>query len=124
MGLNNEDIKQLIAILQRGLSSDDVANEQEPEVVKPRAKPRAKTTTKKDSPRRVNIFDQMPESRMHKEDVQIDKKLTRSAPTPRRDAFKPLKIACRVCGKTETIDPSIIESVDRYKCNKCAISAG
>jgi hypothetical protein len=126
MGLNNEDIKQLIAILQRGLSSDDVDNEQQTEVVKPSTKPRAKakTTTKKDSPKHVNMFDKMPESRMHKEDVEIDKKLTRSAPTPRRDAFKPLKIACRVCGKTESIDPSIIDSADRYKCNKCAISAG
>lgn len=122
MGLNNDDIKQLIAILQRGLI--DEAGESEPEKPTKRTRVTKPKEAKKDKPRRVNMFDQMPEYKMHKEDVEIDRKLIKSPPTPRRDEFKPLKIACRVCGKTEAVDPSMIESVDRYKCNKCAISAG
>lgn len=122
MGLNNDDIKQLIAILQRGLV--DEVEESEPEKPTKRARAVKPKEAKKDKPKRINMFDQMPEYRMHKEDVEIDRKLIKSPPTPRRDEFKPLKIACRVCGKTEAVDPSMIESVDRYKCNKCAISAG
>lgn len=124
MALDNDDIKQLIAILQKGLTNDTPEDTTDKPVRKKTRTKSKQKTVKADKPIRVNMFDKMPESRMHKEDVQIDKKLIKSPPTPRRDAFKPLKIACRVCGKTEAVDPSIIESVDRYKCNKCAISAG
>lgn len=123
MGLNNDDIKQLIAILQRGLTQDET----DPDHVTTEKKTKARkksAETKPKKPVRINMFDQMAESRMHKEDVAIDKKLNKSPPTPRRDEFKPLKLVCRVCGKTDAVDPSIIESADRYKCNKCAISAG
>lgn len=127
MGLDNEDIKQLIAILQRGLT-DDSHQEDSPAPKKTKSVKQTVKKTKKEKTQtktsRVNIFDNMPESRMHKEDVQIDKKLNRVGPTPRRDAFRPLNVVCRVCGQTETVDPSIIESTDRYKCNKCSISAG
>ena len=122
MGLDNEDIKQLIAILQRGLV-DDNADDAPPTPKKTKGRPKD-TATKQEKPKRINKFDQMAESRMHKEDVAIDKKLNRTAPTPRRDPFKPLSVSCRVCGRTETVDPSMIEGIDRYKCNKCASSAG
>jgi hypothetical protein len=122
MGLNNEDIQQLIAILQRGLAQNE---ETDDELVTTKKKAKTKsTTTKETKPKRINKFDQMPECRMHKEDVAIDKKLHKAPPTPRRDEFRPVRIACRVCGQTEAVDPSIIESTDRYKCNKCSISAG
>jgi hypothetical protein len=126
MGLNNDDIKQLIAILQRGLTQDVETIEEDIEVIEKPKKTRKKKEriAKVSKSKRINRFDQMPESRMHKEDVAIDRKLQKSPPTPRRDEFKPLKIPCRVCGKTESVDPSMIESADRYKCNKCAISAG
>lgn len=116
MGLDNDDIKALIAILQKGLESDGTPS-------KKTNKSKPKQKTKKES--RVNRFESMPENSMHKEDVAIDKKLTQSlSPTPRRDSFVPISAVCRVCHRTEMVDPSIIESIDRYKCNKCSISAG
>lgn len=128
MPLDNDDIKQLIAILQRGLTQNDSDTEEEEDrpVKKTRAKKTPSRGAKKKAakPKRVNMFDQMAESRMHKEDVVIDKKIRRGTPTLRRDTFKPLRVSCRVCGRTEEIDPSIIEGIDRYKCNKCAISPG
>lgn len=120
MDLNNlepEQIKQLIGILQTLVSSDQPATKKKTNSrVKKTAKPKVKKST--------NKFDTMPEMNLHKEDVAIDKKLHKYGPTPRRSAFKPLKVVCRVCGKSEMVDPTIIESADRYKCNKCAISAG
>lgn len=125
MGLNNDDIKQLIAILQRGLSNETA---EETPVVKSKASKKTKKANKesgtRSKPQRVNRFDTMKEKELHKEDVLIDQKLIKSPPTPRRDKFEPLKIRCRVCGQTEDVDPSMIESPDRFKCNKCAISAG
>lgn len=123
MGLDNDDIKQLIAILQRGLTNGD--NEPVENITKKKQPKTRKETQKKiDQPKRQNKFDMMPERAMHKDDVLIDQKLIKSPPTPRREAFIPLKMVCRVCGKTEHVDPSMIESPDRFKCNKCAISAG
>jgi hypothetical protein len=119
MGLDNEDIKALIAILQKGLASE--TEEAAPKTKKAKI---TKNKQSKSSNKNNNKFDSMPESKLHKEDVLIDQKLRRSAPTPRRDAFQPIKVSCRVCHKTDMVDPSIIESIDRYKCNKCSVSAG
>lgn len=117
MALDNEDIKQLIAILQRGLES-------EPKEDAP--KPKTKRKTKDTNSNSTNKFLQMPESRMHKEDVKIDKLLNKNGPTPRlRTQFKPIEAKCRSCGKVEKINPGLIhDSIDRYKCNVCSTSAG
>lgn len=122
MALSNDDIQQLIAILQKGLSN----NEPQQESPEPKARKTKKKSDAliKEKPQRVNRFDSMPERRLHKEDVLIDQKLIKSPPTPRRDAFVPLNIVCRVCGRTEQVDPAMIEAPDRYKCNKCSIAAG
>ena len=118
MGLDNDDIKALIAILQKGLS-DDI----EQESSKPKKKTKSqKTKTSKSI--KQNKFDDMPEARMHKEDIAIDKKLSKTPPVPRNRPYTPINIQCRVCGRQESICPSLIESVDRYKCNKCSSSAG
>jgi hypothetical protein len=123
MGLDKEDIKQLIAILQKGLSDDsDDDDEDLEETVKPKETKQKITKTKK--PKRKNLFESMAESRMHKDDVEIDKKLRVQPPTQRSRNYKPLEGRCRVCGKTEKVNPGLVESVDRYKCNKCSTSAG
>jgi hypothetical protein len=116
--LEPEQIKQLIGILQTLIPSSDkeVNTTSKKEPKKKAVKPKVKKNT--------NKFDNMPEMHLHKEDIEIDRKLNRFSPTPRRGEFKPLKVVCRVCGKSEMVDPSIIESPDRYKCNKCAIAAG
>lgn len=126
MGLDKDDIKALIAILQKGLTDDDTDVIEETEVKhKTRPKVKKNTSSNKSTKKKFNNkFDNMPEMHLHKEDIEIDRKLNRFGPTPRRGAFKPLKVVCRVCGKSEMVDPTIIESPDRYKCNKCAIAAG
>ena len=62
---------------------------------------------------------------MHKEDVEIDKKLFTRPPVPRARKFKFIKAICRVCGKKEDVNPmTLTDSLDRYKCNKCSGAAG
>jgi hypothetical protein len=117
MGLDKDDIKQLIAILQKGLVDDD-SEEKHQENNKP--KPR----TKKRNAEHQNLFESMPEHTMHKDDVLIDQKLKRFPPTQRSRNFNYISVRCRVCGKTENVNPSLIESSDRYKCNRCSSSAG
>lgn len=125
MSLNNEDIKQLIAILQRGLSedTDSSTNEEvEEKITKKATRPKQPKGSKKT--KFQNKFLDMAESRMHKDDIEIDRKLSKYPPTPRTRQFVPLSVVCRVCGRTEKVNPAIVESPERYKCNKCASSAG
>lgn len=76
-------------------------------------------------PDRPNLFDEMPERNMHKSDTAIDKKLNQHPPTPRSRKFSTVSVACRICGKKESIAPSLVpEDSSRYKCNKCCSSQG
>lgn len=118
MALDNDDIRQLIAILQKGLSDED--NTDSTPVVKNQKK--TKKVAKK--PKKPNLFEKMPEATMHKDDVEIDRKLKKFPPTQRSRSYNPLKVRCRVCGRDEDINPSLVESIERYKCNKCSTSAG
>jgi hypothetical protein len=79
---------------------------------------------KAQKPKYTNKFLAMPEMNMHKDDVEFDKKIRRLDKVPRREKFEPVKVRCRVCGKDEIIDGSLVESNERYKCNKCSSSAG
>jgi hypothetical protein len=119
MGLDKEDIKQLIAILQKGLSDDGDDDEDLEETVEPK-----ETKQKTRKTKRKNLFESMPEFRKHKDDVEIDKKLRVQPPTPRTRTYQPISVRCRVCGKEEKINPSLVESRERYKCNKCCASPG
>ena len=71
-----------------------------------------------------NIFDSMVEKQSHKEDSIIDKKLNLYPPTERNRQFEYVTVQCRCCGKKEKVNPGLLTEKDRYKCNKCAISAG
>lgn len=130
MGLNQDDIKALIAILQKGLvdDNDDVIEEtSQPKLVKKkRSQNRIIKTTKKakKTKKSINKFNSMAEMNMHKEDCAFDRKVLKNDPVPRRSTFIPVSARCRVCGKSEKVDPSLVESIDRYKCNKCSSSAG
>ena len=129
MALNNDDIKQLIAILQRGLSDqDDQETEPQVEKVKKSNKNKNNIKTKKtkisqdDS---SNKFIELGFDKLHREDIAIDKVLRKGPPTPRRRKLSQTKVRCRVCGREETINASLLyESPDRYKCNKCCSSPG
>lgn len=131
MALDKDDIKQLIAILQKGLADDTIDNDDDEESstaeieIKPKSKakePKIKKNTKETN--RKNLFDKMSEFRMHKEDVEIDKKLSKHPPTQRSRSFNKIDVKCRVCGREENVNPILVESKERYKCNKCSRSSG
>jgi hypothetical protein len=112
MGLNEDDIRQLIAILSKGLSDEQPT-------------PKTKTSRKtKKTPANKNKFEKMPEFSMCKEDLEFDKKIRKPPPTIRNRPFDFITAQCRVCGKQEKVAPSLVESIERYKCNKCATGAG
>ena len=127
MPLDNDDIKQLIAILQKGLThadqDDTMLDESKiPQKQNKRAKPKKKEPTRQAS---TNKFDSMLEKTMHKEDIEIDKKLAKHPPSARSREFVPVEATCRVCGKTESVNPALIyDAPNRYKCNKCSRTPG
>lgn len=118
---NPEQIKQLIAMLQQMLPSDNNTDD-ESETESPI---KTKSTRSDKTKNRKNKFLDMQEKNMHKEDIAIDKKLSITTPTPRNREFKPIDVRCRSCGRTEKVNPAIVpDSVDRYKCNRCSTTAG
>lgn len=127
MGLDKDDIKALIAILQKGLvdDTDSDTTDDDTTVVKPKIKKTQtnKTTTTKKK-KALNKFEKMAEFGMCKEDVEIDRKIKKPPPTARNRPFDYIKVQCRVCGKKDTVAPALVESIERYKCNKCATGAG
>lgn len=126
MALEKEDIMALIAILQKGLVDNEPAEDVSPKKTTTKKKRSySKTASKKeDKPKRKNLFETMPERNMHKEDVEIDKRLRKYPITERSRKLYMIDVQCRVCGKKEKVSPVLCESPDRYKCNKCASSAG
>lgn len=125
MALDNNDIKQLIAILQRGLTQDTEIVE-DISLTKQKKKTTKPGTNKLIKPKKkyLNKFSSMNEFNMCKEDVEFDKKIRKPPPSERKPAFEFIKTQCRVCGKQENIVPSLVDSMERYKCNKCSTGAG
>lgn len=132
MALNNDDIKQLIAILQKGLTNDETSNNSQQSTKSTKSKKTGPKTPQKLKRGRAggqhneeNQFLSMGVHNLHKDDTTIDKLLKKGPPTPRNRNFKPIKVTCRSCGKKENISPVLLyETPDRYKCNSCASSAG
>lgn len=137
MGLDKEDIKALIAILQKGLIDDGeqqdsvnpIEEDDNSHIMKPTKKSgetrsRSSGQKKKQRPKFENKFLSMSESSMHKDDTIIDKKLIKAPPTKRNRQYQNVQVKCRVCGKEESVSPALIDSRERYKCNKCSTSPG
>jgi len=119
--LSPEQIQQMIAMLQNMLPD----NETEPASEQQTSVNPIKTVNRKPKQSTVNKFDQMMVASLHKEDIEIDKKLAKYDPTPRVRRFQPLDVVCRVCGKRESVSPNLLsDSPDRYKCNNCSRGAG
>lgn len=119
MDLTPDQIKQMISMLQQMLPSDNTEEAQ--------AEPNATIKTKSvkiNTQRPHNKFVDMPEMDMHKEDKQIDAKLAIHPPVPRNRSNPLVSAICRVCGKKDMVNRAIIGDIERYKCNKCSISAG
>lgn len=134
MEIDPEDFKQLIGILQKlvetNVSKSDKTEEREEESTAQINSNKIRTSNKKSKVGKskdggfVNKFLDMKEATMHKNDSEIDKKLNKYPPTQRSRAFKLIDVKCRVCGKNEQVAPGIVESISRYKCNKCSTSPG
>jgi len=118
--MSPEQIKQMISMLQAMLPSEGQAPEEE----KPYSNSAIKSRNIDTKNKKKNKFTEMAEFAMHKEDIEFDKKVTKLPPVPRTRQFVPVEVKCRVCGKTEKVNPSILDSIDRYKCNKCSSMAG
>jgi hypothetical protein len=125
MNVDPDKIQAMISILQSMLETPEsssttvVEEDQNPEKFT-QIKPSIKNTNT------WNKFDKMMEKHMHKEDIAIDKQLSVHPPVPRTRVYEPISVKCRVCGKTENINPQVATSaeIDRYKCNRCSISPG
>jgi len=134
MDLNNlisnpEQLKQLISALQAILDKNNNPGSEEEdqtqqEIDEPNSSIKTKNSKQRPQKTNTNKFLSMPEMNMHKDDAEIDKKLAKHPPVMRAREFETIRVVCRVCGKEENISPSIVESVSRYKCNKCSTSAG
>lgn len=125
MDLNNLDpdqIKGLISLLQNLLPNE--VNSSATKKSSSKKTNTAQSKNKNNKTKSSNKFDQMAEFRMHKEDIAVDKKLSKFPPVPRTRQFTPIEVICRVCGKKEKVNPGVVESIDRYKCNKCCSSNG
>lgn len=124
LGKNPEQIKQLIGLLQQllpGNQSEQSQDEEEFSSVMRTKGQKSRSKTKQDK----NKFLSMREKDMHKDDTKIDKLLCQSGPVSRSRDFSLVKVTCRVCGKTEEINPVLLfDAPNRYKCNNCSTSAG
>jgi hypothetical protein len=123
MPLDNDDIKQLIAILQKGLTTESNNTETQ---AKPRKKRNKQIPKISESNSKTfnNKFENMSEFNMHKQDSAIDKKIIKPPPSIRNRKFNYVQVKCRVCGKQEKVPATLVESIERYKCNKCSIGEG
>jgi hypothetical protein len=131
-GSNPNEIKKLIALLQSMVDTvgepgdhsteQDADEDESSSAMKTRS--RKLSGNSKGKKTFKNKFLTMPEKNMHKEDIEFDKKVAKHSPVPRNRTFKPIKVTCRVCGKSENINPSLVESIQRYKCNQCSTQAG
>jgi ribosomal protein L31E len=138
MEIDQNDFKQLISLLQKLVENSDAVqtkNNDHPtstdEAPTKKVNKRRKTNNQKSVSKSKGItkefhnkFLQMPEARMHTEDIEIDKKLNKFPPTSRGRKYTPINVRCRICGKNEEVNPSLVESLDRYKCNKCCSIPG
>ena len=124
-----EKIKQFIGLLQSFLdtessSAEHMTTTEAPVSVK-KSKTRNSNRSNKKSNESLNKFESMPEFRMHKEDVSIDKKLSKHPPVDRSREFDLVDATCRICGKKESVPPSLVfEGPARYKCNRCSATSG
>lgn len=121
-----EKIKDMIAMLQALLpqteDSKPTAKRKNPKAAKSTS-----TKAKKSQPSTIdstNKFLAMQEMHMFKGDAAIDKKLSKNPPIPRTRQFSSVTVKCRVCGRSEEVNPGLVYDSSRYKCNNCSSSQG
>ncbi len=125
---NPEQVEQLISILQSLIADDSTDKKPVTKKKTTKKKITKKKATRKTKPstKSTNKFEDMPEFRMFKTDVKIDKQLSKNPPVARmREIADMVTARCRVCGKDELVSPQLLfDGPSRYKCNNCSTSAG
>lgn len=130
MEIDKEDLKTLVLLLNKLVEKIDQPEKENTIKQISETKPKRKYTkrsTNEDTNEKLrnkNKFCSMPESTMHKSDVDIDKKLNRFPPSKRERQYSSINVVCRVCGRREDVNPSLVDSTERYKCNRCSRVAG
>ena len=122
--LNPKQIQQMIELLQNMLPDEEQEVQEEVAEEEFESPIKTKSSRRPIQGKRKNLFDEMMESKLHKEDVKIDQQLSGGRSMPRNRPSPLVDVHCRVCGKKEQVNASIIGDRDRYKCNKCAVGAG
>lgn len=118
MSNKKEVIEQIIGLLSSLIEDDPKPVE---EVKQTPIRTKRRKTNKKNS---NNKFDSMEIRHMHKDDVKIDKVLNSNPPCPRTRKYSTIDVACRSCGKKESVNPVLVTEPSRYKCNTCSTSGG
>ena len=62
-----------------------------------------------------------------KEELKLASKMdaeTKPSPRSSRRRSTTVEVSCRVCGSQEKVSQAVVYDVSRWKCNKCASSAG
>ncbi len=125
--VDTDKLKQLLYAMIETLDGDNSPSPS-PETETPQESPNKQVVNnvrKKKYGTQENLFLSMPEKDMHKNDVEIDKKLAPKQLTARNRRSTEVDVKCRVCGKQQTISQSLItDGVHRYKCNDCSRSSG
>lgn len=123
---NPEQVQGLISLLQ-GILDNKAAQDQTTNKVSKKPvqnKVIKNKSMKKQTESKINRFDKMKESKMHKQDSEIDKKLSVMPPVAREREFDMMNVQCRICGKKEEVHPILVpDGVNRYKCNSCSTEA-
>jgi hypothetical protein len=126
--LSPAQIKQMIGMLKAMLPED----KEEAVAVKTDVSPliNPNTPIKDAGPsyrtgKHYNKFDEMMENKLHKQDTELQKKLSQYPPVPRNRSVSMVKATCRICGKSEEVSASLLyEGEARYKCNSCSKGSG
>jgi hypothetical protein len=121
---NPDQIKQIIGVLSSLLDAAQQADDNKvPETKTTRSVSKIKKT--KTKIQRENKFISMPEASMHKEDPELAQKLYKQPPIARNRKNQTMKAKCRVCGREEKIQSSLLYGgIERFKCNKCSTTPG
>lgn len=131
--VDTNKLKQLLMAMIDTLDeadSNEDSSVQQSDVVQSSQKPQ-KTNNRNNRNKRKpyasgeNLFLNMQEKDMHKNDVEIDKKLAPKQLTSRNRPSTMIEVRCRVCGKEESVSSQLItDGAGRYKCNNCSRGSG
>ena len=127
--VDTDKLKQLLYAMIETLDGDNSEtndNDQSPETNPPETQQTNNNQTRRSRyGGNENLFLSMPEKDMHKNDIEIDKKLAPKQLTARNRRSTEVDVKCRVCGKQHRVSQSLItDGIGRYKCNDCSRSSG